>query len=193
MAPPSCPHHAPCLSHSVPCSGSCVADSGRVKLYGMDVVPDNLAPILSGENRGVGVCPYETFVWRDLTVQEHMLVMGMVYGAWVTCNPVPVELYPAAAAATCYGGAVPSSRTSGVACLEPRAACAHCTQGPCSNSCASCRSDALLENICCRLLGGFIHASNCTLCILPLAVHWHRSGLKGSELTTAVTEACFEV
>jgi hypothetical protein len=49
----------------------------------MDVVPDNLAPILSGENRGVGVCPYETFVWRDLTVQEHMLVMGMVYGAWV--------------------------------------------------------------------------------------------------------------
>lgn len=93
MAPPSCPHHPPCLSHSVPCSGSCVADSGRVKLYGMDVVPDNLAPILSGENRGVGVCPYETFVWRDLTVQEHMLVMGMVYGAWITCNPVRVELY----------------------------------------------------------------------------------------------------
>jgi hypothetical protein len=101
MAPPSCPHHPPCLSHSVPCSGSCVADSGRVKLYGMDVVPDNLAPILSGENRGVGVCPYETFVWRDLTVQEHMLVMGMVYGAWV--GPLPRVSHP------CTRGTVPCS------------------------------------------------------------------------------------
>ena len=26
--------------------------------------------------QGLGVCPSETFVWRDLTVQEHMLVLG---------------------------------------------------------------------------------------------------------------------
>jgi ABC-type multidrug transport system ATPase subunit len=64
-------------------SGSCVADSGRVRLFGLDVVPGNMASILKGTNQGVGVCPYETFVWKDLTVQEHMLVMGMVYGACV--------------------------------------------------------------------------------------------------------------
>lgn len=61
--------------------GTCMADSGQVRLYGMDVNPANMSSILMTENRGVGVCPGETFVWKDLTVQEHMLIMGKIYGA----------------------------------------------------------------------------------------------------------------
>ncbi len=57
-----------------------MADCGRVRLFGMDVSPTSLSTILGGEHRGIGVCPSETFVWHDLTVQETMLCLGMVYG-----------------------------------------------------------------------------------------------------------------
>lgn len=64
-------------------------DKGQVRLYGVDVTPANMSSILLTENRGVGVCPAETFVWKDLTVQEHMLIMGTIYGAMVFVGPAP--------------------------------------------------------------------------------------------------------
>ena len=61
-------------------SGTVMAESGHVRLFGLDVSQWTLSKILGGDHHGVGVCPSETFAWRDLTVQETMLVLGMVYG-----------------------------------------------------------------------------------------------------------------
>ena len=53
-------------------SGTVLAESGRVQLFGLDVNQSTLSSILSGDHHGIGICPIETFVWKDLTVQVRL-------------------------------------------------------------------------------------------------------------------------
>jgi ABC-type Na+ transport system ATPase subunit NatA len=60
------------------CSGVSEPTSGSVSIFGVEAA--ERARSGGGGSSGVGVCTSESFAWKDLTVQEHMLTIGMIQG-----------------------------------------------------------------------------------------------------------------